>query len=61
MLSLNLNHRADAKVREEDNIQCKNIHCAEMLLTIKLRFASQHVVQVFYESGNCKGITACNA
>ncbi len=32
-----------------------------LLLTVKLRFASQHVVHVFYESRNCKGITECNA
>ncbi len=32
-----------------------------LLLNVKLRFKSQHVVHVFYESRNCKGITACKS
>ncbi len=31
-----------------------------MLLKVKLRFKGQYAVRVFYESRNCKGITACN-
>ncbi len=31
-----------------------------LLLNVKLMFTSQHVVHVFYESRNCKGITVCN-
>ncbi len=31
-----------------------------LLLKVNLRFKSQHVVRIFYDSRNFKGITACN-
>ncbi len=53
--------RARERASESETIfSAKNIHCAEILLNVKLMFTSQHVVHIFYESRNCKGITACN-